>query len=275
MARSASNIDYKVQQAEFFLRRLSEPNVGFFEAQCYADAFVAATRSVTFALQAVCSGIPGFSEWYYHQQSAMRADSLMRFFTTTGLRVLTWAIVPHGPVGAVATLRGIPAFFTISFRHRTSHRHQPEMLFPPVETIFAALFALSSIATGDSLTSSTTAGTSHRSISVLSASQSKMQRRRWVFREVGRLWERLPLNRFWSDGVCLFATIALAARYQICSMSTWERHSMDPKSPRPNEITGANAGGPPHLRNRARSGARIAQFCRWINGLMETRRPVR
>jgi hypothetical protein len=80
MARSASNIDYKVQQAEFFLRRLSEPNVGFFEAQCYADAFVAATRSVTFALQAVCSGIPGFSEWYSHQQSAMRADSLMRFF---------------------------------------------------------------------------------------------------------------------------------------------------------------------------------------------------
>ena len=80
MARSASNIDYKTQQAEFFLRRLSEPNVGFFEAQCYADAFVAATRSVTFALQSVCSAIPGFSEWYSHQQSAMRADGLMRFF---------------------------------------------------------------------------------------------------------------------------------------------------------------------------------------------------
>lgn len=80
MARSASNIDYKTQQAEFFLRRLSEPNVGFFEAQCYADAFVAATRSVTFALQSVCSAIPGFAQWYSQQRAAMRADSLMRFF---------------------------------------------------------------------------------------------------------------------------------------------------------------------------------------------------
>lgn len=80
MVRSASNIDYKTQQAEFFLRRLSESNVGFFEAQCYADAFVSAARSVTFALQAVCSSIPGFAEWYSDQQAAMRSDSLMRFF---------------------------------------------------------------------------------------------------------------------------------------------------------------------------------------------------
>jgi hypothetical protein len=80
MVRSASNIDYKTQQAEFFLRRLSETNVGFFEAQCFADAFVSANRSVTFALQAVCSSIPGFVDWYSTQQAAMRADSLMRFF---------------------------------------------------------------------------------------------------------------------------------------------------------------------------------------------------
>lgn len=80
MARSASNIDYKTQQAEFFLRRLSEVNVGFFEAQCFADAFVSASRSVTFTLQAVCSSIPGFVEWYSHQQTIMRADDLMRFF---------------------------------------------------------------------------------------------------------------------------------------------------------------------------------------------------
>jgi hypothetical protein len=80
MARSASIIDYKAQQAEFFLRRLSEPRVNFFEVQCFTDAFVTAARSVTFALQSVCVRIPGFVEWYTQQQAAMRADGLMRFF---------------------------------------------------------------------------------------------------------------------------------------------------------------------------------------------------
>jgi|SRR5581483_2294350 len=80
MARSVSIIDYKVQQAEFFLGRLEECGYEFFSAQCYADAFVSACRSITFSVQAVCQAIIGFESWYGDEQQRMKADKLCAFF---------------------------------------------------------------------------------------------------------------------------------------------------------------------------------------------------
>lgn len=80
MTRPFSNVDYKTRQAEFFLSRIAAVESGFFATQCFTDAFVCAARSITFALQAVCSDIPGFSEWYSIHQNNLKADSLAEFF---------------------------------------------------------------------------------------------------------------------------------------------------------------------------------------------------
>jgi hypothetical protein len=80
MPRSVSIIDYKVQQADFFLQRLAASGHEFFAAQCYADAFVSACRSITFSVQAVCKEISGFESWYAEEQNRMKADGLCVFF---------------------------------------------------------------------------------------------------------------------------------------------------------------------------------------------------
>jgi hypothetical protein len=80
MARSVSIIDYKVQQAEFFLSKLEECGYEFFSAQCYADAFVSACRSITFSVQAVCQVVTGFESWYAEEQQRMKSDKLYAFF---------------------------------------------------------------------------------------------------------------------------------------------------------------------------------------------------
>ena len=82
MARSVSIIDYKVQQADFFLGKLEECELDFFGAQCYADAFVSACRSVTFSVQSVCKEVPEFRSWYAEEQKRMKADYLCTFFNS-------------------------------------------------------------------------------------------------------------------------------------------------------------------------------------------------
>ena len=52
MSRSVSLLDYKVEQAGFFLEKLSAAKESFVGTQCYSDAFVSACRSITFAMQA-------------------------------------------------------------------------------------------------------------------------------------------------------------------------------------------------------------------------------
>lgn len=80
MARSFSMVDYKTQQTEFFLSKIPESGLDFFSAQCFTDAFVSSARTITFALQAVCTDIPGFSTWYAEHQRVLKADLLARFF---------------------------------------------------------------------------------------------------------------------------------------------------------------------------------------------------
>lgn len=80
MPRSFGLVDGKVAEAEFFLRKISECGLNFFAAQYYTSAFASASRSITWALQAVLSGSGAFGRWYAETQSDLRSDPLARFF---------------------------------------------------------------------------------------------------------------------------------------------------------------------------------------------------
>ncbi|MBN1517639.1 hypothetical protein JXA32_13840 [Candidatus Sumerlaeota bacterium] len=78
--RSIEIVEYKVQQTEFFLCQLRSLDLNIFAAQCYTDAFVSSARTVTLAMQAVISKVPGFGDWYAIQQEMLKQDRLARFF---------------------------------------------------------------------------------------------------------------------------------------------------------------------------------------------------
>lgn len=82
MSRSFGLVDYKVQEAEYFLlelRRLSE-GFHFGSVQFVASAFVSAARSITFAMQASLKGIATFDTWYEGRQAILRSNPLAKFF---------------------------------------------------------------------------------------------------------------------------------------------------------------------------------------------------
>jgi hypothetical protein len=82
MSRSFGLVDYKVQEAEYFLlelKRLSQ-SFHFGNVQFVAAAFVSAVRSVTFAMQASLKGNAKFDAWYEGKQSILRANPLAKFF---------------------------------------------------------------------------------------------------------------------------------------------------------------------------------------------------
>ena len=80
MARSFSLVDHKVAEADFFLEHILKADLDFFAVRCYVSAFVAAARSITFALQSVLSNAGGFKEWYEEKQKGLKNDQLARFF---------------------------------------------------------------------------------------------------------------------------------------------------------------------------------------------------
>ena len=80
MARSISIVEYKVEQARFFLEQIPTSNLNFFAAQCFTDAFVSACRSITFAMQAVINEVDGFKAWYAARIELLKQDRLSRFF---------------------------------------------------------------------------------------------------------------------------------------------------------------------------------------------------
>jgi len=80
MARSISIVEYKVQQAHFFLEKIKQSGQDFFAAQCFVDAFADVTRSITFSMQAVISDVPEFAKWYESKQSVLKNDPISRFF---------------------------------------------------------------------------------------------------------------------------------------------------------------------------------------------------
>ena len=71
MDRHFGLVDAKVAEANFFLQQLAGSEANFFTARCYFSPFLSSARSITFALQAVMSGVDGFLEWYKNHQAIL------------------------------------------------------------------------------------------------------------------------------------------------------------------------------------------------------------
>jgi len=80
MARSFDLVDIKVAQANFFLGRLARSLDNAFEFHCFLSAFVSSCRSITYVLQSVMAGTPGFSAWYTERQEQLRNSQCARYF---------------------------------------------------------------------------------------------------------------------------------------------------------------------------------------------------
>ncbi len=78
--RSFGIVDQKLEEADFFCDLVAEGGADFFRVRHYFSAYVAAARSVTFALQASISEAEGFPAWYGTWQERLRNDKLARFF---------------------------------------------------------------------------------------------------------------------------------------------------------------------------------------------------
>ena len=85
MSRSFGLVDYKVLEAEFFLNELNRisklgENFNVSGVQFCASAFVSASRSITFAMQASLKNQSEFDDWYGCHQESLRQNSLAKFF---------------------------------------------------------------------------------------------------------------------------------------------------------------------------------------------------
>jgi len=78
--RSFDLVDFKVAEADFFLKKLRKESEDFTTARFYLSAFVSAARSITFSIRAVLGHIDGFEDWYQTRQSTLKADGLAEFF---------------------------------------------------------------------------------------------------------------------------------------------------------------------------------------------------
>ena len=112
MSRSFGLVDYKVQEAEYFLLELQSvcQKLNFGAVQFTASAFVSAARSITFAMQSSLKGHPEFDPWYQAQQEAMRSDPLSRFFHE--FRTVTQHIGANVVGGGVRGKDGTFYYFT-------------------------------------------------------------------------------------------------------------------------------------------------------------------
>ncbi|MBZ5671442.1 MAG: hypothetical protein LAO04_17145 [Acidobacteriia bacterium] len=80
MVRSISIVEYKVEQARFFLEQIAQSSLSFFAVQCFTDAFASNCRSITLSMQAVINEVDGFKEWYAARMELLRKDPLSQFF---------------------------------------------------------------------------------------------------------------------------------------------------------------------------------------------------
>ena len=81
--RSFQIVEYKIAETDFFLTKLKESihtEDMFIGARYYLSAFLSASRSITFALQAAMKDIPNFKEWYEQHQNKLRQNDLAKYF---------------------------------------------------------------------------------------------------------------------------------------------------------------------------------------------------
>lgn len=130
--RTFDHVDDKLIEADFFINKMSEEEIGWFEMRCYFSAFVSSARSVTFALQAsmngiklmdLMSGIPKFKRTYDMinlRDFSMNAEQIIK---RLGLTIL-WAEVRKMESG----------FFGLAnSRRRNINLFQKLMFFPPAK----------------------------------------------------------------------------------------------------------------------------------------------
>jgi len=68
----------KLLEAEHFLAQMLKSEGLYFQFEL--NAFLSASRSITFVLQKTLAHVPDFSVWYKQQQARMKTDAAMRFF---------------------------------------------------------------------------------------------------------------------------------------------------------------------------------------------------
>ncbi len=77
--RSFDLVDYKVGEAEYFLKKMFvcwDP----IEIRFLFSAYASAMRSITFCLQATLSDVQGFKNWYQLHQIELKKNHLAKFF---------------------------------------------------------------------------------------------------------------------------------------------------------------------------------------------------
>ncbi len=79
MTKNFNTVDAKISEAEFFLRKMAACDFDVNEFGFYFSAFLAASRTVTLALQQF-GHLEGFEEWYAPHQQVLREDQTARFF---------------------------------------------------------------------------------------------------------------------------------------------------------------------------------------------------
>ena len=72
-------VEERLFEAHYFLDRMEAVGIGM-EVGYNLNAFLSASRAVTFLLQKEMSTAPGFAEWWSLRQDEMRSDPAMRFF---------------------------------------------------------------------------------------------------------------------------------------------------------------------------------------------------
>lgn len=80
MSDSFGLVENKILEAEYFLGKLQESRHPSFEASCLFSAFVSASRSITFSVQAVMKGVDGFEDWYEGARNTLKSDPLAKHF---------------------------------------------------------------------------------------------------------------------------------------------------------------------------------------------------
>lgn len=90
--RSFGLVEDKIYEADFFLEKIKDC-IDPQECNYYFSAFLSASRSITFSLQACMSDVKGFKEWYEEKQVILKRDEIARKFVE--MRNVTQKIGEH------------------------------------------------------------------------------------------------------------------------------------------------------------------------------------
>ena len=91
----------KVGEADYFLGKLKEVQ-GHYDGFSYIlSAFASASRSITFALQAVMTKYPGFDDWYVSHQETLKSNGLAKYFVNLRNYMQKVGEIPVGHTGTM------------------------------------------------------------------------------------------------------------------------------------------------------------------------------